>query len=178
MLHGVAAADATRGMRSGWWPPAIMLMTGCATVPPAPVPPPSPSPSFILLARADGLLVQGDYEQALQLYADFARQYPDDSAAPRARATRDVLGSLAETNREMARISSEVRRMKEQAQNTERELDRLRRDLGTREAELGRVRQELGERQAELARLLTEAEQLRTDLEKLKSVDLRLERRR
>lgn len=165
-------------MRRSWWPPAIVLMTGCAAVPPAPAPPPSPSPSSILLTRADGLLVQGDYEGAEHAYTDFARQYPDDTAAPRARATRDVLQSLAGANHEVVRINADVLRMREQAQDTERELDRLRRDLGTRETELARARQELGERQAELTRLLTEAERLRTDLEKLKSVDLRLERRR
>jgi chromosome segregation ATPase len=124
------------------------------------------------------LLVQGDYDQARQAYADFAREYPDVGATPRVLAARDALATLATAREEAVRLDAEVLRLREQTQDTERELDRLRRDLGARAAELARVRGELGERQAELARLLAEAEQLRTDLEKLKNVDLRLERRR
>lgn len=172
-------------MRHGWWL-AAGLIIGCATPPlppapmviPAPAPAPMPKPSALLLDRADDLLVQGEYDQARQAYSKFAREYPDEGATPRVLAARDVLGTLAAARAEVVRLDAEVLRMKEQAQDTERELDRLRRDVATRAGELARVRQDLGERQAELARLLAEAEQLRTDLEKLKSVDLRLERRR
>ena len=174
-------------MRRGWWL-AFGLAIGCATPTPAPTvtpapasapaPTPMPKPSSLLLTHADRLLVQGDYDQARQAYSDFARQYPDDGATPRVVATRDVLGTLATARDELTRLDAEVLGMKAQAQDTERELDRLRRDLAARAAELARVQKELAERQAELARLIGEAEQLRTDLEKLKSVDLRLERRR
>jgi TolA-binding protein len=168
-------------MRPEWWLPGLAVLAGCATAAapsPAPAPPPAPSPSSLLLARADRLLVQGDYELARQAYRDFASQYPDDGAAPRAVATRDVLGVLAATSEEVERINGDVLRMKGQVNESEEELARLRRDLGTRENELIRARQELAERQSELARLQAEAERLRADLEKLKNVDLRLERRR
>jgi hypothetical protein len=46
----------------------------------------------------------------------------------------------------------------------------VRQSLGVREGELARVRQEL-------QRLGTEADRLRADLEELKRIDLRLERR-
>ena len=46
-------------------------------------PPPAPTPSSLLLARADSLLVRGDYAQARQAYGDFARQYPHDGATRR-----------------------------------------------------------------------------------------------
>jgi tetratricopeptide (TPR) repeat protein len=159
---------------------ALALLAGCATAPTAlpPAPPPAPTPAALLLARADSLLERGDYQQAQEAYGDFARQYSDDSAAPRAVATRDLLASLATANREALRLNAEALRLREQTADAERDLGRLRRDLGAREGELARMRQELAERQAELGRLVAETEQLRGDLEKLKSVDLRLERRR
>jgi chromosome segregation ATPase len=131
-----------------------------------------------LLTQADGLLAQGDYDRARQAYGEFASLYPDDGATPRAEAMRDVLGIMGALGKEVARIDGELRQMNEQVQEGERELLRLRRDLGTRDTELARARQVLAERQSELARLHAEAEQLRADLEKLKNVDLRLERRR
>ncbi len=165
-------------MKTGWWLPGLAVVAGCTAVAPGPAPPPAPTSSSLLLARADRLLVQGDYELARQAYGDFASQYPDDGATPRALATRAALAVLVATSDEVARINSDVLRVREQVQESERELARLRRDLGARETELARARQELAERQSELARLTAEAEQLRADLEKLKNVDLRLERRR
>jgi hypothetical protein len=172
-------------MRNRWWLPAIAAMAGCASAAPAPPAPPAalspsppPSPAALLLTRADSLLEQGSYEAAMEAYGDFAREYPGDGATPRARATRDLLGSLSATSTEVHRINAEVLRIREQAEDSERELNQLRRELVARESELNRVRQELADRQAELARLVAETERLRTDLEKLKNVDLRLERRR
>jgi hypothetical protein len=150
--------------------PALAPMTR-----PAPVPEPPPSapvmPSTLLLAEADGLLSERNYEDAVHAYDDFLRQFPEEAAASRVRATRDVLSSLVETNAEVARL-------REQTQVAERDLVRLRRDLSLRQTELGRLRQELADRQAELARLTAESDSLRLDLERLKSVDLRLERPR
>jgi chromosome segregation ATPase len=123
-------------------------------------------------------LAYGDYAQAQQAYADFARQYPEDGAAVRVAAVRDVLAALAAARDEADRLNDEMLHLREQAQETNRDLERLRRELGARAAELARARQELTERQAELTRQLAEVEALRADLEKLKSVDLRLERRR
>jgi len=164
----------------------LALFAGCATSPsppvrvvaPAPVPAPAPSPSAVLLARADWTMGQGDYAQARQAYDDFARQYPNDAATPRVLATRNVLETLTAARDEVTRLNAEVLRAKEQGQDIERDLDKLRRDLASRVVELTRMRQELGERQAEVARLLAEADGLRADLEKLKSVDRRLERPR
>jgi hypothetical protein len=168
-------------MRREWWLPAVAVMAGCTAatpgVPPA-IPAPAPSPSSLLLARADGLLAEGDYGRARQAYGDFASQYPDDEAAPRAVAMREVLGIMNALGEEVARIDVQLLRMKDQVQESERELGRLRRDLGARDTELARARQVLAERQSELGRLHAEAEQLRADLEKLKNADLRLERRR
>jgi TolA-binding protein len=143
---------------------------------PAPAPPPPAvpapiAPSVALLKQADGLLQRGSYEDAIRAYGDFLHQSPEDSAAPRVRATRDALAGLVAHQAEVARL-------REQAEAAERELVRLRRDLAGRQAELGRLRQELAERQAEVARVSEENENLRSDLERLKSVDLRLERRR
>jgi TolA-binding protein len=172
-------------MRRAWWLGVLALATGCVTAPPPPAPPreapapaAAPAPSALLLAAADRLFAEGDYPRAREAYSDFVRRYPDDVAASRAYETRDVLDVLAASRDEVSRLDAEVRRMRDQAEAAERDLERLRRDLGVRQAELARVRQELGERQAELARLNAEAEQLRADLEKLKNVDLRLERRR
>jgi septal ring factor EnvC (AmiA/AmiB activator) len=128
-------------------------------------------PSVLLLAEADGLLAEGNYDDAVTAYDDFLRLFPHDGAASRVRATRAILASLVATN-------AEVTRLREQTQTTERDLARLRRDLTVRQTELTRLRQELAERQAELARLSEETDGLRLDLERLKSVDLRLERPR
>jgi chromosome segregation ATPase len=128
-------------------------------------------PSVMLLAEADGLLSEGNHGDAVLAYQDFLARFPDDTAAARVRATRDILSSLAITN-------AEVLRLREQTQVAEGDLVRLRRDLAVRQAEVGRLRQELAERQAELARLTEEADNLRRDLERLKNVDLRLERPR
>jgi chromosome segregation ATPase len=128
-------------------------------------------PSVMLLAEADELLSEGNRVNAVLAYEDFLKRFPDDAAAARVRATRDILSSLEET-------TAEVLRLREQTQAAERDLGRLRRDLVVRQGEVTRLRQELAERQAELARLTEEADNLRLDLERLKSVDLRLERPR
>ena len=143
-----------------------------AAPPPIPLPTPAPViPSVILLAEADGLLSEGNHGDAVLAYQDFLARFPDDTAAARVRATRDILSSFAATN-------AEVLRLREQTQAAERDLGRLRRELVVGQAEVGRLRQELAERQAELTRLTAEADRLRLDLERLKSVDLRLERPR
>jgi TolA-binding protein len=129
------------------------------------------SPAATLLREADRLLEAGSYPDAVGAYGQFLQAFPEDAAAPRARATRDLLAGWVATQIELARL-------REGAEATERELARLRRDLSGRQAEVGRLRQELTERQAEATRVSEENENLRSDLERLKSVDLRLERRR
>jgi hypothetical protein len=174
-------ALALAGCRTGTSPdprpalePAPALVTApapAAVEPPMPMPELTVMPSVILLAEADGLLSEGNHGDAVLAYQDFMARFPEDTAVARVRATRDILSSLAATN-------AEVLRLREQTQVAERDLGRLRRDLAVRQAEVGRLRQELAERQAELARLTVEADSLRLDLERLKSVDLRLERPR
>jgi hypothetical protein len=109
---------------------ATLLLPGCAALPGA------------LLDRADRQIARGDYVAAVQTYDELLARYPDDSAAPRALAARDILGSLLAARDD---------------------ISRLRRELTAREAELGRIKQDL--------------ESLRGDLESLKRLDLREERR-
>jgi len=151
-------------------PPPLETLPAPAPAVAAPQPMPV-RPSVLLLAEADWLLSEGNYNDAVRAYEAFLRFFPEDAAASRVRATRGILSSLVATN-------AEVIRLREQTEATERDLARVRRDLAVRQAELGRVRQELAERQAELARLTQETDNLRLDLERLKSVDLRLERPR
>jgi HAMP domain-containing protein len=158
--------------RPAFEPAPAPVAAPAPTAAPLPGPLPTPvMPSVILLAEADGLLSEGNHGDAVLAYQDFMARFPEDTAVMRVRATRDILSSLAATK-------AEVLRLREQTQVAERDLGRLRRDLAVRQAEVGRLRQELAERQAELARLTVEADSLRLDLERLKSVDLRLERPR
>lgn len=108
-----------------------LLWAGCAAIPTA------------LLDRADRQIARGDYVSAVRTYDELLARYPDDPAAPRALASRDILGSLLAARDD---------------------ISRLRKELTAREAELGRIKQDL--------------ESLRGDLENLKRLDLREERRR
>lgn len=117
-----------------------------------------------LLDDGDRLVERGDYERALATYDELLRTYPDSGAARRARGSRHAVQGLVAARAEIARLRGEI-------DARDAELQRLRQRLSSREAELGRVRQELGARQAE-------AERLRADLERLKQIDMRLERRR
>jgi hypothetical protein len=96
-----------------------------------------------LLDRADRQIARGDYVAAVRTYDEVLARYPDDPAAPRALAARDILGSLLAAREDISRLQKE---------------------LTAREAELGRIKQDL--------------ESLRGDLENLKRLDLREERRR
>jgi TolA-binding protein len=105
--------------------------------------------STAMLANADRLVEQGEYEPAVAAYDEFLQRYPDDSEAARARVSRETAATIVATRAEMTRLRQE--------------LAKLRDDLARREGDLARVRQE--------------AERLRADLERLKQIDLRLERR-
>ena len=115
------------------WPLAtsLVLLAGCAAMP------------NVLLDRADRQIANGDYMAAVRTYDELLARYPDDPAAPRALAARDILGSLLAARDDISRLQKE---------------------LTAREAELGRIKQDL--------------ETLRGDLEDLKRIDLRQERRR
>lgn len=110
---------------------SALLLAGCALMP------------NTLLDRADRQIARGDYASAVRTYDELLARYPDDPAAPRALAARDILGSLLAARDD---------------------ISRLRKELTVREAELGRIKQDL--------------ESLREDLENLKRIDLREERRR
>jgi hypothetical protein len=119
-------------VRPGWALLAITLLwAGCAAVPNE------------LLDRADRQIALGDYASAIRTYDEVLARYPDDPAAPRALAARDILGSLLAARDD---------------------ISRLRKELTAREAELGRIKQDL--------------DSLRGDLEDLKRIDLKEERRR
>jgi hypothetical protein len=152
----------------------IVLLTGCAarvSTPPPPLSPPAPvapaveppaaavvppSPPLpsppplppLLLTAADEQMISGNYRAALRLYEEFVFQFPDHVEVPRAQAVRATLDRLFAV--ETAAL-------------------RLERDLAEREDELGRLKRELVTSRLEIARL-------RADLERLKLIDLRLER--
>jgi TolA-binding protein len=111
----------------------------------------------IMLMNADRLADQGEYRAAMIAYDEFLRRHPDDAAAPRALASRDNVAAIVTTRDELARLREEVVRLRE--------------ELARRDADLVRVRQELAARQAD-------ADRLRADLERLKEIDLKLERTR
>lgn len=107
-------------------------------------------PSAALFERGDRLVEQGQYAAAISTYDELLATYPDDPAAPRAQAIRDTLSSLMAARADVARLKEE---------------------LATRDGEVGRLKQEVH-------RLATETERLRGDLEELKRIDLKQERRR
>jgi hypothetical protein len=146
---------------------AVIMLTlaGCTSWSPARHPPAD------LFAKADQLVVRGDYSGALKMYDDIVLRFPEETAADRARAVRRALVALEAAEAETARLRRE-------GDAREGELLRLRHDLAGRDGELQRLREELTLRQAELQRVAAEAERLRADLEKLKRIDLDLERRR
>jgi TolA-binding protein len=127
---------------------SLFLLVGCTAAPNA------------LLDRADRQIAQGDYIAAVRTYDELLARYPDDSAALRAWAGRDILGGLLAARDDVSR---------------------LRKELTAREAELGRIKQDLesqlSAREAELGRIKQDLESLREDLEQLKRIDLRQERR-
>ena len=102
-----------------------------------------------LLARADEQLQSGNYPAAIALYDELLQANPADLAAPRVRAMRSVLEGLLQS---------------------EAEVQRLQQESALREEELSRARRELLELRAEATRV-------KGDLERLKALDRRLERR-
>ncbi len=102
-----------------------------------------------LLARADEQLQSGNYRATIALYDEFLQANPADLAAPRVRALRSVLEGLLQS---------------------EAAVQRLQQESALREEELSRARRELLELRAEATRI-------KGDLERLKALDRRLERR-
>jgi hypothetical protein len=119
------------------------LAAGCAAWP-------FVRPATVMLAKADHLTQEGQYQEAVTVYDDFLTQYADDAKAPRALASRDVVAGFLSARAELARV---------------RQL------LAARDTEVARLREDL-------ARVRQEADRLRTDLERLKQIDLTPDRRR
>src|SRR5262249_32451638 len=111
---------------------------------------PFASPSAQMLARADRLAADGEYRSAITAYDAYLAEYSESSNAPRARASRGGVAWVLTTREE----------------------------LGGLEVELGRWREELTNRGGDLAGAREGAERLRADLERLKQIDLQLERRK
>lgn len=99
---------------------APLLWAGCAMIPNA------------LLDRADRQIALADYAAAVRTYDELLAHYPDDPAAPRALAARDILGSLLAARDD---------------------ISRLRKELSVREAELSRIKQDLGSLREDLENL-------------------------
>lgn len=80
-----------------------LLLSGCAVFSPQ---------SAKLLDRADEQMVTGEYRRALGLYDEFLKAYPTDPAAPRARATRNVLDRLLSSQAEIERLKADLERLR------------------------------------------------------------------
>jgi septal ring factor EnvC (AmiA/AmiB activator) len=120
-------------------------------------------PAAMLLLRADRAADEMRFRQALFLYDEFLTRYPDDVQAPRVLESRDTVAAIVTTRDELVRMRGELRA---------RELE-----AGKLRDELARLRQELSSRQAETDKLRAESDKLRADLERMKELDLRLERK-
>lgn len=113
-------------------------------------------PAAMLLMRADRAADELRFRQALALYDQFLARYPDDLAAPRALESRDTVAAIVTTRDELSRLRSELRARESEAAKLRDEVARLRQELTSRQAE---------------------SDKLRADLEKMKELDLRLERK-
>jgi chromosome segregation ATPase len=148
--------------------PAVLLLmattAGCASWP---VTDGGPA----LLSRADHQAREGAWQDAVATYDEYLARFPDAAAAPRALESRDSLAAMLIARSELARLRAEVMQLRAEVIQLRAELAQARQNLTRREGDLARTRQELATRQAE-------ADRLRVDLERIKQIDLRLERRR
>ena len=143
----------------------IGAVAGCAWLTP------SSRPSEMLLVRADGLIADGQYADALEAYGELLAKYPETDEAARARRSRQTLDNLVAARSRIARLNAEMKAQEVQMKAQEAELARVRGEVTARDGELARARQEI-------ARVTAEADRLRVDLEHLKKIDIDLERRR
>ncbi len=143
----------------------IVMIAGCVLS--APV----PRPSETLLVRADRLVTDGQYADAVAAYGEILTKYPDTDEAGRARRSRETLNSLLAARAQITRLTAEIKAQEVQMKTQEAELARIRGEVTARDGELAKARQEI-------ARLTAEADRLRVDLDSLKKIDIDLERRR
>ena len=144
-----------------------LVLAGCAAW----------SPGADLVVRADRLAADGDLDGALRAYEAALAEGAAGDAAIRARAGRATVAAAQTAAAELVRVREQLARLHEQITARERDVAKLTRDLAAREGELSRARQELSARQAELTRLGVETDKLRGDLEDLKRLEMRLEKR-
>ena len=127
---------------------ATLLCAGCAAV---------DERAESLLGQADAKMISEDYTGAIAAYAEFVEAQPRHAQAARARATQKALERLA-ASRAASRAGSQAV---------------INRALQASDA----TRRELSERQAETDRLKAEIAKLRADLERLRNIDLQLQKK-
>lgn len=138
----------------------VLVLAGCAL----PLPPAGSPSATALLERGDQLSAAGRWADALHAYDELLNRHPDDPLAAQARTRRGVLAQLLA-------LRAEIERMAKETTAYQAQIGKMREELQAKEAEIVRVRRELNDRQGE-------ADRLRADLERLKEIDLRLERPR
>jgi septal ring factor EnvC (AmiA/AmiB activator) len=127
-------------------------LSGCVTAPWWPF-----RPAAMLLARADRAADELRFRQALGFYDEFLTRFPDDPQAGRALEARDTVAAIVTTREELARLRDE---------------------LHARESDVNRLRDDVAKLRHELTARQAETDKLRSDLERIKQMDLRIERRR
>jgi chromosome segregation ATPase len=135
-------------------------------------------PAAMLLMRADRAADELRFRQALALYDEFLARYPDDVESRRALESRDTVAAIVTTREELARMRGELRARELEARKLRDEVNRLRQEMTSRQAESDKLRAESDKLRAESDKLRAESDKLRTDLERMKELDLKLERRR
>lgn len=144
----------------------VSALTGCASWTWWPL-----RPAALLLQRANRATDELRFRQALALYDEFLARYPDDVAAPRALESRDTVAAIVTTRDELMRLRNELRARELESGKLRDDAAKLRDEASRLRDDVARLRQELASRQAE-------SDKLRADLERMKELDLRLERRR
>ena len=160
------------------------LCAGCAAVDWLRATPEGRSESARLLARADELVRQGQPGPARDLYAQVAAMPERD--AVHARALYNLARLYADPSsgfRDYRAAQIAFDRLLKEYPKGDWEADAQAwhaalTNLAAREVELEAREGELGVREAEVARLKSEAARLGADLQRLKKIDLNLERRR
>ena len=82
-----------------------------------------------LLAEADRLAREGDFDGAVARYDLYLARYPETWAAPRALESRDTLAAMLAARAEVTRLRQEVARLRDELARREVDLARLRSDL-------------------------------------------------
>ena len=171
------------------------LTSGCSTLGKLGVAPPPPSEAATLTARAEQLARDGQPVVARDLFARVAQESTRDAAHARAlhglarlyvdpgSGLRDHRAAQAAFRRLLAEYPGGEWEAEARAWDAAlSELMARQRDLAAREAEVARLRGEAAklaaDRDTEVARLRGEAAKMAADLQRLKRIDLNLERRR